>query len=612
MQRKFLFLIALSLVTFYTAYPAQGFAQERSALFPDGELQRFGLTRSWFTQVQIDTNTTFVRHVLLDRGTLFVVTSDSRLIAIDAESGKTVWSRSVGQPGQGTFSPGANSRVVGAVNGADIYIFDRRNGRLIWRKTLPFAPTAACQMTDFYVYTPMVDNQMSCYPLEEQLAPSEILLELVPRYAELGYTLDPFTGKVTADKILRGSTRLKAEKSKALLDATLEGEKDKRATLKNELTDSEKLAADELKKDLIKDSRNVNKPYYLKPGKMPMTCYSFGLCTQQPVICSESDKSESLAWFTDRGFLFVANGTRDGEHRFELRHKLTVTPQISYLRVSKIGKKEESIANDILFTPSVVQKNPDDPESKFLLIVGTSSGLVIAYDPHDAVDVWCQSIGSPVNGRTEVVKNHIYVPCLDGNMYCLNSADGKPLWASSGVKEFVAASPTRVYAKNFYDELLAIDPESGSQTTLCSLRPYEIVYHNAENDRVYLITKNGLIQCLHEIGQAEPVRHTFAPEVYLELKENAEAESQTPKQAANVKNTSASDTKTVPAASPSTPGQTTPSQTPAGLIDDPFNTTGTTPTSGKTASPVTTPAPAKPAPASSPSGASSGDDPFEF
>ena len=112
---------------------------------------------------------------------LFVQTSDAMLYAIDAETGRTVWSQQVGSPGRSTMRPGANGRaaadpsdaalvdtllnkteqtdkaisarrdkVVAVANGTTLYLLNRADGSVYldpknnvpWKVTLYSAPRA--------------------------------------------------------------------------------------------------------------------------------------------------------------------------------------------------------------------------------------------------------------------------------------------------------------------------------------------------------------------------------------------------------------------------------------------------------------------------------------
>ena len=599
MQRMFLNVLIVTLMVAFAI--SSHAADRRPVLLSQEEVQQHGLTRAWYSQIPMNGRMTSIEYALLDRGTLFVVTSTCDLFALDAESGKQLWQRKVSEANLLPYEPAANSRVVGLVCGNEVSLFDRRNGRLLWHQVLPATPSTGCQMTDYFLYVPLVDHRMACFPLEELKAPSPALLALVPQYEAIGYTLDPHTGKVTkaSNQIVstkefvtahQGEAKPKPSPSllalvpdyaaiglvldpftgnvtetagsvdlvTATVDTPLKGKQELDDLLAVELIRiarekrlqerDARLTAQQAGANTKKVDADANVPYYMKPWKqVPLVCYSFGTAIVQPIISYESAEQEAVTWFTDRGYLFIAHATRDVDKTFALQYRIAVSPMSSFIQESKIGRFEGSIARDVAYQPAVVQKVLDDDMSRFLVVVGSSSGFVFAYDPQTSETRWWQSLGSPINNRPTVVGDMVYVPCLNGDLCCLDSKNGQILWRSHGIDSFIAASvqgsdkskesedefaeepstfQDHIYVKNMLGELVAINVKDGAQTTLFSVKAYADTYYNNENDRIYLITNTGLIQCLHEIGRDQPARHTYLPEAYLEYSETDEERRQ--------------------------------------------------------------------------------------
>jgi len=564
-------------LTLIAVFAQTGFAADRPGLLPEAEIGRYGLERAWYSQITMDGRMTKMEHTLLDRNLFFVITDKNDLITLDAETGQILWSRRTGDSDLKPYAPAVNSRTVAVVCGNEVQVFDRRNGRLLWHQVLPAPASAACQLTNYYLYVPLVDHRMACFPMEELKAPSAALWALVPQYEAIGYTLDPFTGRVskTSTRIVSTEelvTSQKGEKKPApsqrllglvpqyaavgmILDpytgevreagktvaswwedniieinnAPLKGKKELDDLLEKELSQWDKSRRQERKAGLLGEKNqvdleeDVNSPFFLKPYmSTPLFCYSFGTTTVQPMISFDSADVEVLTWFSDRGYLFFTNASHAKDKTFALRHRIAVTPVLSYKTESKTSRYEGSIARDIVYQPTVVQKNLDNDTSRFLTVVGSASGLVFAYDSKTSETRWWQTVGSPISNRLTTVRDRIYVPCMDNSFYCLDSKQGDVLWSSPGIASFIAASPDWLYVRNTSGELVRVNPQDGAQTTLFSLKAYKDVYNNNENDRIYLITNTGLILCLHEMEREQPVRHTYLPEAYLTYKETDE------------------------------------------------------------------------------------------
>jgi len=466
-----------------TGLAAGGQAIGQTTLFSQSELQLHGLTRAWYNQVPVGRAANGIAHVLLDRGTLFVVTKQAAVHAYDAETGKHLWHRQLSENKWDTLPPSANSKTFGIVNGSHVSVLDRRNGRLLWQTILPGTAGAGCLMSERFVYVPLIKDRVMCYPQEELVAVNKDLEELKTAYEKIGYQLDTVTGKV----IPQGETFAPDEKGEA--------------------------------------------PYYLKPmTNTPLACASFGNTTLQPILADTGNRNEYIAWVTDKGQLYIGQACYlPGEEGFSLYYRMNVNAQSLFRTMKKNHQVMGNVNNDISFRPTAFQRNPDKLDSKSLILVGTNSGYVIAYEERNAKIAWIYSTGIPVVGRIVVIGSRAYATCEDGNVTCLDISTGTPLWTSPDVTDFVAASPDRLYFKNTMNNLIGIDPVSGAQQRLVNLDRQIQTYFNLNNDRLYLISATGLIQCVHEVSLTQPVEHLIPIERYLEKPKKQESpQSPTP------------------------------------------------------------------------------------
>ena len=96
---------------------------------------------------------------------LYVATDRGVLHAIDAETGKTRWARTVGRPEHPNLEPGVNERFVSVVNGSQLSIVNRDTGELVWDRRLGGAPGAGAGMTDNHAFVPLVNGKIEIYKL---------------------------------------------------------------------------------------------------------------------------------------------------------------------------------------------------------------------------------------------------------------------------------------------------------------------------------------------------------------------------------------------------------------------------------------------------------------
>ena len=249
-------------------------AARRGQLIPEPMARRHGLTRPWFTQVQLDSARARISHITLDRGTLFVQTDQAVLHAIDAETGQSLWAEAVGRRGHPSFTPGANEYFVVVVNGSYLNVLNRENGKLLWKTQLEGAPGAGAALSAKRAYVPLVAGKVMSYLLEPMKDPLE----------ELG----------------------------------LISQQEDPSPEEEEASNRERREGIRLSQEYVP----------------PLACQSFGRSLVQPLVARQTEDEEYVAWPTDRGYLFVGYVARLDKHftiRYRLQTESGIASQPAYL-----------------------------------------------------------------------------------------------------------------------------------------------------------------------------------------------------------------------------------------------------------------------------------------
>lgn len=103
--------------------------------------------------------------------TLYAMTDRAVLHAIDAQTGRTRWSESIGSSRAPSEAPAANDRFVAALNGSDLSLLDKTNGKLIWRRKVRGAVGAGPAITERYVFVPMIGGTIEAYEIDDYRQP---------------------------------------------------------------------------------------------------------------------------------------------------------------------------------------------------------------------------------------------------------------------------------------------------------------------------------------------------------------------------------------------------------------------------------------------------------
>jgi outer membrane protein assembly factor BamB len=161
--------IGIVLVAYATSLAAVGTAWAqggRTTLVSQQEARRFGLTRAWATRIKMDSSRNRVHEITLHEGALISVNDESMVQAFDAETGRTLWTTSVGHRAYPNTPVGASASYVCVCNGSTLYVLSREDGSLLFTRKLQGTPSAAPAVSDTRVYVPTFAGAVESYEIK--------------------------------------------------------------------------------------------------------------------------------------------------------------------------------------------------------------------------------------------------------------------------------------------------------------------------------------------------------------------------------------------------------------------------------------------------------------
>lgn len=184
-----------------------------------------------------------------------------------------------------------------------------------------------------------------------------------------------------------------------------------------------------------------------------------------------------LAWATTRGYVYLgAQATQAVGKRFLA--SMQITAPLTY------------------WPPNVFAASRD--------------GYLYAINEETADSPWSFSLGEPLGLPPVALNGRVYVFSNLGGMTSLTADTGQRLWWSPRATRLLASSGKRLYVvTRFGEELRILDPETGARVDGFPIDRLDFHFTNTSTDRIFLGTKRGLLTCLHEIGQNEPLFHEW-------------------------------------------------------------------------------------------------------
>jgi outer membrane protein assembly factor BamB len=352
-------------------------AGDAAELITQSEAARFGLARTWFAQIGSLAATGPLSHVSLEHGLLMAQSTSGVLTALDAETGRTVWTTQVGPPNHLSSEATANDEYVVVLNGSVLYVLDRATGHIQWQRSVGGAPGAGPGVSSTHIFVPMVSGLVEGYSFEKGVKQTPWI------YKSAGRVLIP-----------------------------------------------------------------------------PMT-------TEQTV-----------SWSTEKGYFYVADPAGKG-----IRYRLE--------------------------TRGSIQTRPGDWSPN--LYAASTDGSLYAINEATGKIIWRYSVGDAIYASPVAIESKVFVTSETTGLYCLDTKAAEVIWNAPGIRQFVSASPSRIYAIDQLGRLAILDAQRGARLGSMNLEGISIKVVNGQTDRIYLVSDKCLVQCLRQANLKKPVIYTAPP-----------------------------------------------------------------------------------------------------
>ncbi len=455
-----------------------------SMIFSSTQAGRLGLIQAWYNQVTLDTKVDMVTDVVLADKQLFITTSASMLQVINAETGTLMWTRRVGSEKYHTYRPAANSRIVVTLNGTTLYVFDRYNGKLLNELPLYSEPMAGPQVSENFVYIPLLSKKIYAIPL-------------VP-IVQMGSNL---TASLKEMDQVRKTVKFSPDLEKAIADSAKKGEQTQYL----------------LKKF---DDADIS------------ICPTFGVSLVPPIIASQTVRGDYISWTTDQGALVIGQTLKDVFHNnLKILYKILIKPQTLYFDNKRFGNHQISEKNNIQSQPHFVEKDislvnmaiPLEKRKGGLVLVGTEIGYVLAINDITGEERWKFLTGSEIVEKISSFGDYCFIPTIAGILYCVDMKNGNEVWHTNSIKKVLSITDNSIYAIDDLERLIQINRSNGKHLATVPLGKYQYTILNDESDRIYLVSADGLVQCLREQNRIQPA---IRKETNLDIAKRLEKENE--------------------------------------------------------------------------------------
>ena len=210
------------------------------------------------------------------------------------------------------------------------------------------------------------------------------------------------------------------------------------------------------------------------PEEKPWYHQSIGRIYYEPTVTGEV-----VSWPTDAGHLYVSQAN---------------SPRVLF-RVE---------------TGSEIVAPPTELEP--YLYVTSFNGYLYCVHERSGYEAWRWSTGSPILTKPAAVANTVYVACEEPALHALHAKTGQLKWIAPGLKQFVTEGKKNVYALDRWGSLVIVEKETGGVLGRLWMGEEAEAMVNDHSDRLYLVSRSGLVQCFHESESSEPIYYRLQPD----------------------------------------------------------------------------------------------------
>jgi len=221
----------------------------------------------------------------------------------------------------------------------------------------------------------------------------------------------------------------------------------------------------------------------------PIACQSIGHTMVPLRVGLREGLLEYVAWPSHLGDLFVGV-LNAGEGKMTVRHRLHT---------------KRTISAPPAYLPPPAQKAAEGGT----FFVANHEGYVWALQEKSGQVLWKFATGRTIESAPVLIDTQLLVTTLDTGMYCIHALTGQQQWHVPELVQFVAASKQCLYAADRMGRVHVLDRKTGTQLSTFPVSG-QLLLTNTENDRIYVATPTGTIQCLREQELTEPVFHSTA------------------------------------------------------------------------------------------------------
>ena len=138
------------------------------------------------------------------------------------------------------------------------------------------------------------------------------------------------------------------------------------------------------------------------------------------------------------------------------------------------------------------------------LYVASQDGYLYCFHEFTGKELWRYATGFAVTSKPAIVGEMAFVTSEETAIHAIDRKTGNRIWRIDGVADFVALGANYVYGLAPYGTLVLLDKETGRIAGRIPTTAEHKAIVNDQSDRIFLVSGQGSVQCLREMGASQP------------------------------------------------------------------------------------------------------------
>jgi outer membrane protein assembly factor BamB len=154
--------------------------------------------------------------------------------------------------------------------------------------------------------------------------------------------------------------------------------------------------------------------------------------------------------------------------------------------------------------------------------LASSDFAVYCIDIRNGKELWRYPSGFPVRQQPVPFASEVLILSEGGGLVALDNKDGTPIWVNDSMRRLVAVSKDHVFAADRQNVVQVLLRKTGGVLGSLPLSDYTVSPVNQYNDRLYMCSPDGVLLCLHETASPAPYLHPQTSGIEDEERERKE------------------------------------------------------------------------------------------